>query len=76
LGEETTFTQIELPEEPVGFPDNPAAGNVARIYDRMANDLRDSTRTAPTFDDAVAIHRVLTAIERSAQDGDRVVLQD
>jgi predicted dehydrogenase len=75
LGEETGFTPIELPETPVGFPDNPAAGNVARIYARMASDLRDDSRTAPTFDDAVAIHRILAAIERSAEDGARVVLQ-
>lgn len=75
-GEETAFTPIKLLEEPAGLPENPAVGNVARTYARMANDLRDDTRTAPSFDDAVAIHRVLAAIERSAEDGDHVVLQD
>jgi predicted dehydrogenase len=76
LGEESTFTRVEPPEAPADIPDNPAAGNVARLYARMADDLRDGTRTAPGFDDAVSIHRILAAIERSAEDGDRVFLQD
>jgi len=76
LGEDATFTQIKPPEELANLSDNPAVGNVARVYARIANDLRDGTRTAPTFDDAVAIHHLLTAIERSAEGGDRVILQD
>jgi predicted dehydrogenase len=49
-------------------------GNVARLYARMAQDVRDGTRTAPTFDDAVATHRVIAAIERAADTGTRAVL--
>jgi predicted dehydrogenase len=48
------------------------AGNVARIYKRLALDLRNDTRTAPTFDDAVSLHQVLSAVEESAQDGTRI----
>jgi len=44
-------------------------GNVARTYARMAADLRQGTRTAPSFDDAVALHRVIAAIETAAADG-------
>lgn len=39
------------------------AQNVARVYARLAEDLRDGTRTAPTFDDAVALHRLVATIE-------------
>jgi predicted dehydrogenase len=46
-------------------------GNVARLYARMARDLRDGTRTAPSFEDAVALHRVIAAIEKAAASGSR-----
>jgi predicted dehydrogenase len=49
------------------------AGNVARIYARMANDLKNGTRTAPSFEDAVELHRLLEAIETAAADGQRVL---
>ncbi len=47
-------------------------GNVARVYARMAADLRDGTHTAPSFADAVAVHRIIAAIERAAETGARV----
>jgi hypothetical protein len=40
----------------------------------MARDLRDGTRTAPSFDDAVALHQIIAAIETAAETGCRVVL--
>jgi predicted dehydrogenase len=40
----------------------------------MARDLHDGTHTAPTFEDAVATHRVIAAIEKAAESGSRVVL--
>ena len=49
-------------------------GNVARIYARMGRDLRDGTHTARSFEDAVAVHRVIAAIERAAESGSRTVL--
>ena len=49
-------------------------GNVARIYARMGRDLRDGTHTAPSFEDAVAVQRVIAAIERAAESGSRTVL--
>jgi predicted dehydrogenase len=48
------------------WPQDPVPGNVARVYARMANDLRDGTRTAPGFDDAVQVHRLIDAIEQAA----------
>jgi predicted dehydrogenase len=52
--------------------ENPMVGNVARLYDRMAADLSEGTHTAPTFADAVEVHRIIDAIERSAKSGMRV----
>jgi predicted dehydrogenase len=49
-----------------GWPDSAAARNVARIYARLASDIRNGTRTAPTFDDAVTLHEAVEAIEKSA----------
>lgn len=55
-----------------GWPDNPVARNVARMYALLARDIREGTRRAPGFADAVALHEALDAIERSAaaQEGD------
>jgi hypothetical protein len=40
----------------------------------MARDLHEGTRSAPNFDDAVAVHRVIAAIERAAESGSRTAL--
>jgi predicted dehydrogenase len=40
----------------------------------MAEDLRTGARAAPSFDDAVAVHRIIAAIETAAETGSRVVL--
>lgn len=72
---ETAFRPLEIPASyHAGWPENPVPGNVARLYARMAQDLREGTRTATSFDDAVAVHRVIAAIEKSAESGSRVVL--
>jgi len=52
--------------------DGPVAGNVRRVYQAMAQDLANDTRLAPGFDDAVALHRVVAAIEEAARTGGRV----
>jgi predicted dehydrogenase len=66
---------IEVPPSfYTGWPKEVLPGNVARVYARMAADLRDGTTTAPTFDDAVAIHRIIAAIEASAGSGRRVTV--
>jgi predicted dehydrogenase len=55
-----------------GWPEEVIPGNVARMYARLAKDVHDGTRTAPTFDDAVALHRLLAAIEQAAGSGVKV----
>ncbi len=72
---ETAFRQLELPASyRSGWPEDPLPGNVARLYASIAEDLRKGTRTAPSFDDAVAVHRIVAAIEKAAESGSRVVL--
>ena len=72
-GDARTLSPIEIPASfYAGLPDNVLARNVACVYARMAADVRDGTRTAPSFDDAVTLHRLLAAIERSSEDGIRI----
>jgi predicted dehydrogenase len=64
------FQTLAVPDDyQTELPADPMVGNVARTYARMAADLRQGTRTAPSFDDAVALHRVIAAIETAAADG-------
>lgn len=58
-----------------GLEDAPFARNVAGVYRLMAQDLRAGSRSAPSFDDAVKVHKVVAAIEASAQSGRCVELQ-
>jgi predicted dehydrogenase len=70
--EEKTFRPLEVPASyRAGWPEDAEPGNVARLYAKMARDLRDGTHTAPSFEDAVAVHRVIAAIERAAETGSR-----
>lgn len=67
------FVPLAPPEAShLGFPQDPVPGNVARTYARMAADLRTGSRTAPTFDDAVELHRLIAAIEEPSASGARV----
>ena len=51
-----------------GWPENSVARNVARVYALIGQDIRLGTRSAPSFCDAVALHEIVDAIERSAAD--------
>jgi predicted dehydrogenase len=67
---EKAFRPLEVPASyRSGRPEDVVPGNVARIYARMARDLCEGTRSAPSFEDAVAVHRVIAAIERAAESG-------
>jgi predicted dehydrogenase len=74
-GGEKVFRPLQVPASyRSGFPDDVVPGNVARVYAKLAWDLRERTRTAPSFDDAVAVHRVIAAIEAAADTGRRVTV--
>jgi predicted dehydrogenase len=46
------------------FEEGPSQA-VAVAYERLATDMRSGTRLSPTFGDAVNLHRLIDAIERS-----------
>ena len=72
-GDEKVLRQLDVPESyRSGWPEDVVPGNVARIYARMASDLRNGTRTAPNFYDAVIVHRLIAAIEDAAASGKRI----
>src|SRR5262249_34869946 len=74
-GDEKAFRSLEVPASyRSGWPEDVVPGNVARIYARMGRDGRDGTHTAPSCADAVALHRVIAAIERAAESGSRTVV--
>ncbi|RKF15470.1 gfo/Idh/MocA family oxidoreductase [Altericroceibacterium spongiae] len=53
-----------------GQPDFAGARNVAGIYAMLARDIQEGTSTAPSFQDAVALHEILARIETlAATDG-------
>ncbi|PVX75668.1 Gfo/Idh/MocA family protein [Paraburkholderia unamae] len=73
-GGETALQALPVPGRYRWAPPQPAPGfsfNVAQAYVRLAQDLRDSTRLCPTFDDAVVRHKLLHAIETAARTGER-----
>jgi predicted dehydrogenase len=75
-GNDRTLRPLEVPAADLagGLPDV-IPGNVARMYARMANDLLAGTHTAPGFDDALELHRLIAAIEEAAAHGGRVFPQ-
>lgn len=76
-GSDNALMPLEVPQQFRGdFMENVVPGNVARIYALMAQDLREGTRIAPTFDDAIDLHRQIVAIEKSAVLGKRVHLTE
>ncbi|GAA4607661.1 Gfo/Idh/MocA family oxidoreductase [Actinoallomurus liliacearum] len=55
---------VDLPgETPV------LARNVARLYARLAEDIREGARRVPGFEHGVRVHRLLDAVRRSAETG-------
>lgn len=75
--EETALQVLPIPDQYRWAPPQPQhafAFNVAQAYARMAKDLREGTHLCPTFDDAVTRHRLLHAVETSAKDGRRQML--
>jgi predicted dehydrogenase len=69
--------KIEVPAADNPFPDVPLrARNIAGVYKCMAQDLREGTRSAPSFDTAVANHQINAAIALAASTGQRVRPED
>ncbi len=67
-GEDTELASL-MPEDAVydGWPESATVRNVARVYARLFDDVRNGTHTAPSFQDAVTLHELVDAIEASAE---------
>lgn len=50
--------------------------NVVLMYQRVAQDVRTGSRTAPSFDDAVSTHAFIAAVEQSSLEGREVRVAD
>lgn len=62
----TTYDQLPPSELPS------AVLELAGLYAAYANDVRDGTKTAPDFSDAVRIHELINAAVKSSETGTRV----
>ena len=61
------FQRVEaVQEDPPVCPGDFQAGNVGRMYAMFRHDLLHGTHTAPSFADALDLHRLLDRIERHA----------
>jgi predicted dehydrogenase len=54
----------------IHLPDGPAA-SIARVYIKLAGDLRNGTQTLPGFEDGLIRHRMIEAITNAAETGVR-----
>jgi predicted dehydrogenase len=69
---ENGYSELKIPSSYYfDSEDAPAARNVGGIYRLMVEDIRRGTRNAPTFDDAVQLHKITDAIEVSSKTGQR-----
>ncbi|MDR7134388.1 putative dehydrogenase [Lysobacter niastensis] len=61
-----TLHELEIPDAYNLYPQVAMpAQNIAISYARLASDLQQGTHLSPTFADAVELHRLISAIERS-----------
>ena len=66
-GDEKELRPLAPPSEMYeGRPDSVIPRNVAGIYALIAGDIRNNTRNAPSFADAVKLHELLDAIQKSS----------
>src|SRR5205809_887668 len=73
-GAQSSLEVLPVPEKYWWSPPQGPSTNVAQAYARFARDYREGTHFCPTFDDAVARHRMLDAIETAAATGQRQTL--
>src|SRR5213083_3703103 len=73
-GAQSSLEVLPVPEKYWWSPPQGPSNNFAQAYARFARDYREGTHFCPTFDDAVARHRMLDAIETAAATGQRQTL--
>ena len=70
-GAQSSLEVLPVPQQYRLSPLHGPSTNVAQAYARFARDYREGTHLCPTFDDAVTRHRMLDAIEKAAETGQR-----
>ena len=76
-GDDLPLAVLPMPAPGEGLPtsDLPSAVlELAHLYEAFARDIATGSRTAPTFDDAVWLHRLIDHFETSSRQGTRVAL--
>ncbi len=76
--DDTELKEITIPDELIWIPDEVPQGpgyNVAQIFRKMGEGVRDSQDVQPDFDRALQIHRLIHTIEESSRTGKRLKLQ-
>ena len=69
---ESGYSELKIPSSYYSDSEfTPASRNVGGIYRLMVEDIRRGTRSAPSFDDAVQLHKITDAIEVSSKTGQR-----
>jgi predicted dehydrogenase len=74
-GDSQPLTALPVPDHYNWLPANQLGGSqleLANLYAAHLSDLRDGTHLAPTFADALAMHRLIDNIERSNATGQRI----
>lgn len=64
-----SLAPLDIPEAywPLASERSSLAYNVALVYECIAGDLRTGSRTAPTIEDALKLHRTVDAIEAASE---------
>ena len=76
-GSDSELVELPVPDRLRWVPDSVQAGvpfNVAQMWSRFADAIRTGERVEPDFDSAVARHRLLDAIQRASDTGQRQVV--
>jgi predicted dehydrogenase len=76
-GADKTLAELAIPAKYRWVPDGVSPEspyNVAQLYARLADSIRDGTPCRPGFDAAVRRHRLLDAIVRASETGQKQVL--
>ncbi|MYM89300.1 Gfo/Idh/MocA family oxidoreductase [Rugamonas sp. FT82W] len=77
-GDAQPMRVLPVPEAYNWLPASGLGGSqleLTNLYAAYARDLRDGTRLAPTFADALAMHELLDQIEASSSSGQRIQLK-
>jgi len=76
-GDSQPMYMLKVPPRYNWLPETDLGGSqreLANLYAAYASDLRDGTHLAPTFADALRMHELIDAIEKSNREGVRVQL--